>query len=163
FCSNVSIAVPRGAETLVAEAQALSVGIVGLNVVVPAVAESATVDVTLIVGRELMPGRASVAVNSSGWGARMATSASPVKRLPYAVRRRPLAGKARAVDRQRLRAENMGPYVLAAHDLVGVEKTAIIRDALAPAITVTPYAEDLDPLFTVRLSRGHFSLPPIVV
>lgn len=242
FCSNVSIAVPPGAEDLVATTRTLAGGIAGANAVVPVVAEDAAMDVTLIVGRDLMPGRASVVVNSSGWVARMATSVSPIERLPhlrtrpnaigalaaacfgasqvfhalaggrlasepvevslfdrangslgtlpvgpllpteplaldvllagcggvmhgfaYAASRLPLAGQARAVDRQRLRAENIGPYVLGAHDLVGVEKAAIIRDALAPAITVKPYAEDLDPLFTVRLARGHFSLPPIVV
>lgn len=81
----------------------------------------------------------------------------------YTLRRLPIIGQARAVDRQRLRDENLGPYVNATLDLVGVEKAEVVRRLLAPAIQVTPYPEDLDPLFTVRLDRGHLPLPPIVI
>jgi len=81
----------------------------------------------------------------------------------YTIVRLPVTGRARAVDRQRLRRENLGPYVLSDFDLLGLEKTEVLRRALAPRIEVAPYAEDFDPLFTVRLDRGHFPLPPIVV
>jgi hypothetical protein len=81
----------------------------------------------------------------------------------YALRRLPVVGQARAVDRQRLRDENLGPYVNATLDLRGVEKAEVIRRVLAPKIDVTPYPEDFDPLFTVRLEHRHFPLPPIVV
>jgi hypothetical protein len=81
----------------------------------------------------------------------------------YALKRLPVLGRARAVDRQRLRDENLGPYVLSRLDLVGVKKAEIIKQTLAPTIEVTPYGEDLYPLFTTRLDRGHFPLPPIVV
>jgi hypothetical protein len=81
----------------------------------------------------------------------------------YALQRLPVVGQARAVDRQRLREENLGPYVNATLDLIGVEKAEIVRRLLAPRIGITSYAEDFDPLFTVRLERGHFRLPPMVI
>lgn len=81
----------------------------------------------------------------------------------YALVRLPIKGRARAVDRQRLRTENIGPYVLSSVELLGIEKAQVLARALAPQIDVIPYAEDFDPLFTVRLERGHFPLPPIVV
>lgn len=81
----------------------------------------------------------------------------------YALKRLTITGRARAVDWQRLSDENLGPYVASAIDLVGVEKAKLVRDYLAPTIDVTPYDEDFYPLFTTRLDRGHFALPPIVV
>ena len=81
----------------------------------------------------------------------------------YALKRLDVSGCARAVDRQRLRDENLGPYVVSTADDIGVEKAKLVRDYLAPAIEVTPYYEDFYPLFTTRLDRGHFPLPPIVV
>jgi hypothetical protein len=81
----------------------------------------------------------------------------------YALQRLPVVGRARAVDRQRLRNENLGPYVNATLDLVEVEKAEVVRRLLAPKIGVTAYAEDFDPLFIVRLERSHFGLPPIVI
>jgi molybdopterin/thiamine biosynthesis adenylyltransferase len=81
----------------------------------------------------------------------------------YTLVRLPVKGRARAVDRQRLRTENIGPYVLSSLELLGIEKAQVLARALAPQINVIPYAEDFDPLFTVRLERGHFPLPPIVV
>jgi molybdopterin/thiamine biosynthesis adenylyltransferase len=83
--------------------------------------------------------------------------------LAYALHRLPVVGRARAVDRQRLRDENLGPYVNATLDLLGVEKAEVVRRMLMPKIDVTPYAEDFDPLFTARLERGHFPLAPIVI
>jgi hypothetical protein len=81
----------------------------------------------------------------------------------YALKRLTITGKARAVDRQRLADENLGPYVASTIDAVGFEKAKLVRDYLAPAIDVAPYDEDFYPLFTTRLDRGHFPLPPIVI
>jgi hypothetical protein len=81
----------------------------------------------------------------------------------YTLRRLAVSGRARAVDRQRLGDENLGPYVLATLARRRVEKAKIVRDYLAPAVAVTPYDEDFYPLFTTRLDRGHFPLPPVVV
>ncbi|MDE3069412.1 MAG: hypothetical protein KGJ43_01660, partial [Acidobacteriota bacterium] len=81
----------------------------------------------------------------------------------YAAARLPMRGRARAVDRQRLRRENNGPYVLSTLGLLGTEKTGILQRALAPRIKVTTYPEEFDPLFTVRLERLHFAVPPMVI
>jgi hypothetical protein len=81
----------------------------------------------------------------------------------YTLARLPILGHARAVDRQRLRKENIGPYVLATLEQLGLEKVQVLRHALAGRIEITPYDEDFDPLFTVRLERGHIPLPPIVI
>lgn len=80
----------------------------------------------------------------------------------YALKRLPLSGRARAVDRQRLREENLGPYVLATIDAVGLKKADLIKDTL-PDIEVTTYDEDFYPLFTTRLERGYIPLAPVVV
>lgn len=81
----------------------------------------------------------------------------------YALKRLAISGKARAVDRQRLADENLGPYVASTIDTVGLEKAKLVRDYLSPAIDVVAYDEDFYPLFTTRLDRGHFALPPVVV
>jgi hypothetical protein len=81
----------------------------------------------------------------------------------YALRELPVYGRARAVDHQRLGEQNIGPYVLATLAGRGEKKAEIIRNLLAPNIVVTPYDESYYPLFTTRLDRGHFSLPPTVV
>lgn len=241
FSANVAIAVPASAQPLVAEAHARARAIVGPENAVPLVNAEAG-GVTLMIGTTVVRERPTITVNSSGWVARMATSATPLDALPrpratanslgalaaaclgvgqvfrflaglplaesggeislferaqsapgtfapgaplptaplkldallvgcggvmhgfvYALRRLPIVGQARAVDRQRLRDENLGPYVDATLDLVGVEKAEVVRRLLAPAIQVTAYPEDIDPLFTVRLERGHFPLPPIVI
>ncbi len=198
-------------------------------------------DVTLVVGTSVVHDAPTIVVNSNGWLARLATSASNIDALPhstaptnvlgalasaclgasqvfhflagvglaaepvelslytlaqgdlgtlalgpplpaamelntllvgcggvmqgfvYALKRLAVSGHARAVDRQRLRDENLGPYVLATLAGRGIEKAKIIRDYLAPAIAVTPYNEDFYPLFTTRLDRGHFPLAPVVV
>jgi hypothetical protein len=83
--------------------------------------------------------------------------------LAYALRQLPVYGKARAVDRQRLGDENLGPYVCSTLAQRGQKKAEILRDVLAPAIVVTPYDESFYPLFTTRLDRGHFTLAPVVV
>jgi hypothetical protein len=197
-------------------------------------------DISLVVGASVPHDSPSIAVNSDGWLARMATSESTLDRLPdgrqqnvlgalaasclgasqvfhflagvglardpvelslhtleqdvigslepgpalvegldldallvgcggvmhgfvYALKRLAVAGKARAVDRQRLSDENLGPYVASTIDAIGLEKAKLVRDYLAPAIEVVPYDEDFYPLFTTRLDRGHFPLPPIVI
>lgn len=242
FADNVAIAVPGAAAEIAREAKDIVMAIRGDEATLDIVFPASEADVTLLVGTEILPGRQSVTVNSSGWVARMATSMSEVAALPaldgppntigalaaaclgcgqvfhvlagrplaaepvevslferaqgslgafapapplpeapleldalmvgcggvmhgfvYALRRLPVVGRACAVDRQRLRNENFGPYVNATEDVLGVEKAELVRQLLAPKIAVTPYAEDLDPLFTVRLERGHFPLPPIVV
>lgn len=81
----------------------------------------------------------------------------------YALKRLPVSGRARAVDRERLRDENLGPYVLSTLTRVGREKAEVVRDYLAPAIAVEPHSEDFYPLFTTRLARSHFPLAPVVV
>jgi hypothetical protein len=81
----------------------------------------------------------------------------------YALKRLAITGDARAVDRQRLREENLGPYVASRIQDIELEKAKLVRDYLSPAIDVAPYDEDFYPLFTTRLDRGHFSLPHIVV
>lgn len=202
---------------------------------------SGRADITLVVGTRVAHEAATVTASSDGWLARLATSASPVDKLPhpnapanvlgalgaaclaasqvfhflagvplasepvelslytmeqgllgtlapgpplpneleleallvgcggvmhgfvYALKRLAVSGRVRAVDRQRLRDENLGPYVLATNALRGVGKAKLVRDYLAPAIAVTPYDEDFYPLFTTRLDRGHFPLAPVVV
>jgi tRNA A37 threonylcarbamoyladenosine dehydratase len=81
----------------------------------------------------------------------------------YALKRLAITGGARAVDRQRLHDENLGPYVASRIQDLGLEKAKLVRDYLSPEIDVVPYDEDFYPLFTTRLDRGHFPLPPIVV
>lgn len=81
----------------------------------------------------------------------------------YAVRLLPIVGGVQAVDYQRLGEENFGTYALWTLQRVGAPKPEIIREALAPAIDVIPRSELFEPLFTVRLDRGHFALPALVV
>jgi molybdopterin/thiamine biosynthesis adenylyltransferase len=81
----------------------------------------------------------------------------------YVLRRLPVVGRGRAVDRQRVRDENLGPYVNATEKTIGIEKAELVSELLAPNVAITPYPEDFDPLFTVRLKRGHFAMAPIVV
>lgn len=81
----------------------------------------------------------------------------------YALKRLTIKGDAIAVDRQRLREENLGPYVASRIQDLELEKAKFVGDYLGPAIDVVPYDEDFYPLFTTRLDRGHVPLPPIVV
>lgn len=78
-----------------------------------------------------------------------------------AMRRPPVSGRLAAVDRQALRVENIGPYVLVRLSDLGRPKAEILAEALAPKVTVTPYPEEFE-LFKLRLAYG-VALPPLVV
>jgi len=79
-----------------------------------------------------------------------------------AVRALQITGHARAVDRQCLGEENLGPYALACHDMIGQPKTALLAGHLQPLITVTRHDEELD-LFVPRITRWHLPLPALVM
>jgi hypothetical protein len=79
----------------------------------------------------------------------------------YTIKRLPIIGSLQAIDRQSLRIENLGPYVLATRALVETSKSQIIGEYLAPAITVTPRPEEWE-LFKIRLKYGVV-LPTLVV
>src|SRR5579872_595211 len=79
----------------------------------------------------------------------------------YTVKQLPIRGAIQAVDRQSLRVENLGPYVLAKRSLLERPKAAVIEDYLAPAIKVTPRPEEWE-LFKIRL-RHSLSVPAIIV
>jgi hypothetical protein len=81
----------------------------------------------------------------------------------YAICRLPIAGRAHTVDYQLLEAENFGTHVLWTLERVGEAKVEIIKETLVPAIDMTPRFELFEPLFTTRLDRGHFPLPPLVI
>jgi molybdopterin/thiamine biosynthesis adenylyltransferase len=242
FCPNLSISLRAGEHELADQVRALAKTIVGPDSEIPLIRGDRTAAVTLTIGTALTPGTPAIAVSSSGWRARMLTSAGEASTLPepsgapnpigalaaaclgagqvfmklagmplladpvevslfgrtsgtpgelsdgpalpcrpleldallvgcgavmngfaYTLVRLPVEGRARAVDRQRLRRENVGPYVLSSLELLGTEKARVLQRALAPRIAVSTYTEDFDPLFTVRIERGHFPLPPVVV
>jgi hypothetical protein len=79
----------------------------------------------------------------------------------YALKRLPIVGKIQAVDRQSLRIENIGPYVLARRSLLETPKAVVIESYLSPWITVTPRPEEWE-LFKIRLRYG-LPVPPIIV
>ena len=79
-----------------------------------------------------------------------------------AIRALQLTGQARAVDRQSLGEENLGPYALARRDMIGQPKTALLAGHLQPLITVVPHDEELD-LFVPRITRWHLPLPALVI
>lgn len=79
------------------------------------------------------------------------------------VRRLPITGGLRVVDRQTLGSENIGPYALATESDIGAWKVDTIRRSLAPTISVQPFHEELD-LFVPRMvTYGNFPLPALVV
>jgi len=78
------------------------------------------------------------------------------------IRALPVAGHIRAVDRQSLAEENLGPYALARHDMIGEPKSALLAGYLHPQITVARLDEELD-LFVPRITRWHLPLPPLVI
>lgn len=78
-----------------------------------------------------------------------------------AVRRLPISGRLAAVDRQALRVENLGPYVLARTTDLGRPKVEILADTLAPEISVVLFPEEFE-LFKLRLAFGT-ELPPVVI
>lgn len=79
-----------------------------------------------------------------------------------AVRALQITGHARAIDRQSLGEENLGPYTLARRDMIGQPKTALLAGHLQPFIAVTPHDEELD-LFVPRITSWHLPLPALVI
>lgn len=80
-----------------------------------------------------------------------------------AIRHLPLVGNLSAVDRQPVAPENIGPYALARPVDVGDWKVDVIARALAPAIAVRAFPEELD-LFMPRVTTwATFPLPPLVI
>lgn len=73
-----------------------------------------------------------------------------------------VAGHLRAVDRQSLADENLGPYALACRDMIGEPKSALLARHLHPQITVARHDEELE-LFVPRITRWHLPLPPLVI
>jgi hypothetical protein len=80
----------------------------------------------------------------------------------YTVKRLPIVGRLEAVDRQSLKKENIGPYVLATIESLGQPKANVIRDALAPQISVTPRPEAVE-FYKIRLDQNLVELPGIVI
>lgn len=78
------------------------------------------------------------------------------------IRALQIAGHIRAVDRQSLGEENLGPYALARRDMIGEPKSALLARYLHPQITVARHDEELE-LFVPRITRWHLPLPPLVV
>jgi hypothetical protein len=242
FVERVAIAVPDEAPDLAERACALVERIRGADAPLIRARDAPAPDVMLLVGSRAPTNRPAVAINSSGWVARMTTSIAEITTLPsvpstpnpigargaacigvgqifhflagrplaiapveisfyerahgslgmhnagpelprhplpldalligcggvmhgfvHTLRGLPVIGTAKAVDRQRLRDENLGPYIESMIEFLGAEKVSIVRQLLAPQIQVQEYAEDFDPLFTVRLERGLITLSPIVV
>ena len=79
-----------------------------------------------------------------------------------AIRALQVTGRVRAVDRQSLGEENLGPYALARRDMIGQPKTALLAGHLQPLITVVRHDEELD-LFVPRITRWHLPLPTLVI
>ncbi len=79
----------------------------------------------------------------------------------YAVRRLPIQGRLVAVDKQSLREENLGPYVLSTTDL-GRPKVELLKRSLEPLIHVTPRPEPLE-FYRIRLERGLVRVPELVI
>jgi hypothetical protein len=78
-----------------------------------------------------------------------------------AIRRLPVSGRLITVDRQALRIENLGPYVLARLMDLGRPKAELLKEALERRLDVVSHAEEFE-LFSLRLSFG-LALPPLVV
>lgn len=78
-----------------------------------------------------------------------------------AMRQLPVCGGLITVDRQALRIENMGPYVLARLADLGRSKAELLAEALATRFDVISHSEEFE-LFKLRLSFG-LNLPPLVV
>ena len=74
----------------------------------------------------------------------------------YTIKRLPIVSNIEAVDRQSLKIENIGPYVLAKRSLRGKPKAEIIESHLSPKIKVTPRHEEWE-LFKIRLNFGRTS------
>jgi molybdopterin/thiamine biosynthesis adenylyltransferase len=79
----------------------------------------------------------------------------------YTIKRLPMVGTLQAIDRQSLRIENLGPYVLATRAEVGTPKAQIIAEFLTPTVAVTPRPEEWE-LFKIRLNCG-IAVPPLII
>jgi hypothetical protein len=81
----------------------------------------------------------------------------------YAVKRLPVVGKLQAIDRQSVRIENLGPYVVAGRDAVDemTPKPVLIKDLLRPRIRVVPQGDEWE-FFKIRL-RNELRVPPLIV
>lgn len=82
--------------------------------------------------------------------------------LGYALRRLPIVGRLDAVDRQSVREENLGPYVGAYLEHLGMPKTVCMKGLLAPKIDVVSWAEEFE-LFKLRLGLGLRRLPSLAL
>ncbi len=80
----------------------------------------------------------------------------------YAVRRLPIRGALDAVDKQSLRKENFGPYVLSSWAELTKPKALVLKKALEPRIIVTPRSEPLE-FYKIRLDQGLVRVPRLVV
>jgi hypothetical protein len=79
----------------------------------------------------------------------------------YTIKRLPIVGTLQAIDRQSLRIENLGPYVLATRAQVKTPKAQIIAEFLAPTVAVTPRPEEWE-LFKIRLNYG-IAVPALII
>lgn len=79
----------------------------------------------------------------------------------YTIKRLSVVGRVQAVDRQSLKIENIGSYVLAKHSLLTQPKAKIIEGYLAPQIKVTSRPEEWE-LFKIRLKFG-LTVPSLIV
>lgn len=80
----------------------------------------------------------------------------------YTIRRLPIHGRLEAVDKQSLREENLGPYVLSSRADLGRPKVELIKRNLERVIQVTPRPEPLE-FHRVRLELGLARMPRMVV
>ncbi len=80
----------------------------------------------------------------------------------YTVRRLPIRGALEAVDKESLRKENLGLYVLSTWGDLGKPKSALIRRVLRPAISVTPRPEPFD-FYKIRIDRRLVRIPRLVI
>lgn len=80
----------------------------------------------------------------------------------YAARRIGITGSLAAVDHQRFRIENNGPYILGGIKRLHERKVDMIHDELAPGLTVTPFAE-LFEFFRVRIETGMLPPPESII
>jgi hypothetical protein len=80
----------------------------------------------------------------------------------YTARRLPIRGALEAVDKQSLRKENLGTYVLSSWTDLDKSKSALIKKVLKPAIKVTPRPEPLE-FYKIRLDRSLVRMPSLIV
>jgi hypothetical protein len=73
-----------------------------------------------------------------------------------------ITGHARAVDRQSLGEENLGPYSLARRDMIGQPKALLLAGHLEPGVAVTRHDEELS-LFLPRITHWRLPLPRLVI